>query len=251
MQAEPTSTLNRAYVPRTAWFAQCWLTASRSGVEVLPPAVSWINDRGQPRRWEPGHREGSSSGKRVTDRAVQLPFEPPPSGEGRRGRHQASEQAQQRAERRDHSSSPQAITPSAPPHCGPVPGISSSRRTRRGGHSRCCPHYHPLRAASIMPYLFGRNLSSSLTSLYLAGSGASQGPRPVLADRLAFMLGAPQAEPPAVRRWCKHHGHRRGGLILAVQRCTTMEDYASQREPSWQASQQVPRSLACAALSTD
>ena len=31
-----------------------------------------------------------------------------------------------------------AITPSAPPHCGPVPGISSSRRTRRGGHSRHC-----------------------------------------------------------------------------------------------------------------
>jgi hypothetical protein len=42
-----------------------------------------------------------------------------------------------------------AITPSAPPHGGPVPGISSSRRTRRGGHNRPGPLYHLLRIMSI------------------------------------------------------------------------------------------------------
>ena len=33
---------------------------------------------------------------------------------------------------------------SALPQGGPVPGISSSRRIRRGGHNRPCPHYHLL-----------------------------------------------------------------------------------------------------------
>jgi len=61
--------------------------------------------------------------------------------------------------------------PSAPPHCGPVPGISSSRRTHRGGHSRHRPLYHPLRAASITSYLLGSNLNSSLTTLYLRAVG--------------------------------------------------------------------------------
>jgi hypothetical protein len=39
--------------------------------------------------------------------------------------------------------------PSAPPRCGPVPGISSSRRTHRGDYSRHRLRYHPLRQVSI------------------------------------------------------------------------------------------------------
>ena len=42
-----------------------------------------------------------------------------------------------------------AITPSAPPHCGPVPGIASSRRTGRGDDGRHCLRYHQLRKESI------------------------------------------------------------------------------------------------------
>jgi hypothetical protein len=44
---------------------------------------------------------------------------------------------------------------------------------------------------------------------------------------------------------------RRPGLILAGRHCKTRQDDASQRELSWQASRQMPRSLARAALSTD
>src|SRR5215475_9281285 len=40
-----------------------------------------------------------------------------------------------------------------------------SRRTRRGGHSRHCPRYHPLGAASITPYFLGTILNGALTAL--------------------------------------------------------------------------------------
>jgi len=33
-----------------------------------------------------------------------------------------------------HVRMPSPGPPSAPPRCGPVPGIPSSRRSRRGGH---------------------------------------------------------------------------------------------------------------------
>src|SRR5690242_16626196 len=46
-------------------------------------------------------------------------------------------------------------TPSAPPSCGPVPGVSSGRRTRRGGHNRPNPHYHPLGETSTAHDSFG------------------------------------------------------------------------------------------------
>jgi hypothetical protein len=42
-----------------------------------------------------------------------------------------------------------ARPPSAPPRCGPVPGISSSRKTHRGDYSRHRLRYHPLRQVSI------------------------------------------------------------------------------------------------------
>src|SRR6266480_1137953 len=46
---------------------------------------------------------------------------------------------QQRAERNDYSDSPHADPPPAPPHGGPVPGIPSGRRARRGGYSPTLP----------------------------------------------------------------------------------------------------------------
>jgi hypothetical protein len=49
------------------------------------------------------------------------------------------------AVRERHSQAP----PSAPPRCGPAPGISSSRRTYRGDYSRHRLRYHPLRQVSI------------------------------------------------------------------------------------------------------
>src|SRR5262249_19636877 len=66
-----------------------------------------------------------------------------------------------------------AIPPSAPPHCGPVPGISSSRKTGRGGDGRHSPHYHPLGAPSTILDIYGRNLNIALTQLYLAGATAT------------------------------------------------------------------------------
>ena len=58
-----------------------------------------------------------------------------------------------RESRRPHappSANAMAGPPSAPQRCGPVPGISSSRRTHRGDHSRYCLRYHPLRQVSIL-----------------------------------------------------------------------------------------------------
>ena len=43
----------------------------------------------------------------------------------------------------------------------------------------------------------------------------------------------------------------RTGLKLAVRRCKTLDNNANQREVSWEAIPQVPRSLARAALSTE
>ena len=115
-----------------------------------------------------------------------------------------------------------------PPPCrrpvAPVPGIPSSRRTRRGGHSRQGPRYHPSRAASITPYLFRSNLNSALTAFYLVGSltpspAGQQAPEPGpgrgqhgliqptqdLAERperrAALLVGSP---PPATRHRPRH-----------------------------------------------
>src|SRR2546429_2037877 len=57
-----------------------------------------------------------------------------------------------------------AITPSAPPHCGPVPDISSSRRTGRGVDGRHRPPYRLLGAASIMRHLFLRQFGDCLNT---------------------------------------------------------------------------------------
>ena len=57
-----------------------------------------------------------------------------------------------RGRRHEQTRQPEAamtITSRAPPRTGPVPGISSGRRTRRGGHS---PLYHPLAETSTARY---------------------------------------------------------------------------------------------------
>jgi hypothetical protein len=64
-----------------------------------------------------------------------------------------------------------AITPSVPSRCGPVPGISSSRASRRGGHSRQRSLYHSLKARAISLYLFMTSLDTVLNIVSLAGEG--------------------------------------------------------------------------------
>src|SRR5215472_3509518 len=53
-----------------------------------------------------------------------------------------------------------AITPTAPPHGGPVPGIASSRATGRGGDSRHRPLYRLLGMPSRAVYVHKDNLNS-------------------------------------------------------------------------------------------
>jgi len=70
--------------------------------------------------------------------------------------------------------------PSAPPHGGPVPGISSSRRTRRGGHNRPCPHYHLL-GINVDTYPFTRSSEARREMRASRPGGAIRGRR--LRDR--------------------------------------------------------------------
>src|SRR5215469_5929995 len=61
-----------------------------------------------------------------------------------------------------------AITPSAPPRGGPVPGISSSRRSRRGGQNQPCPPYHSV--GGNVNTLYQRGPRSELAHLVHTGS---------------------------------------------------------------------------------
>jgi hypothetical protein len=78
--------------------------------------------------------------------------------------------------------------PSAPPHGGPVPAISSSRRTCRGGDSRPSLHYHLLGATSTALYSLGGSLNSALILLYFqtAVSGPSA---PTASARIQLVAG--------------------------------------------------------------
>src|SRR5262249_21169083 len=64
-----------------------------------------------------------------------------------------------------------ATTPSAPPHGGPAPGISSSRRTRRSAHSRHCLHHHPFAPPPITLCSFWGQFESCLCDALPCGSG--------------------------------------------------------------------------------
>jgi hypothetical protein len=78
--------------------------------------------------------------------------------------------------------------PSAPPHGGPVPATSSSRRTCRGGDSRRSLRYHLLGATSTALYSLGGSLNSALILLYFqtAVSGPSA---PTASARIQLVAG--------------------------------------------------------------